>query len=185
MGIRYVVVPQQVAPVPYDDEPRPIPRSVVDSLGEQLDLEAVEVNPAIIVYRNEAWAPERTVLPDGTTGGDSEPLEQMTDVDLAGSPSALADQDGYTAFGGQVEAGQPYLAAAASSGWSMSVDGGSLERSEAFGWANGFASTEGGGGNLSFATPPLRYLMLLGQLAAWSVLAFSLLRRRLRSGAST
>lgn len=185
MGIRYVVVPQQAAPVPYDDQPRPIPRSIVDSLAEQLDLEEVEVNPAVIVYRNEAWAPQRTVLPEGTTEGEGEPLQQMTEVDLAGSPPILADQDGAAAYRGTVDSGTPYLASAASSRWSMQVDGETLERSEAFGWANGFAATGGGEGSLSFATPVTRYALLLAQVAAWAVLSLGLLRRRLRTGATT
>ncbi|OWY62442.1 hypothetical protein B7486_58405, partial [cyanobacterium TDX16] len=182
MGIRYVVVPQQAAPVPYDDEPRPIPRSVVDALGEQLDLEEVEVNPAIIVYRNEAWAPTRTVLPEGSTDGEGDPLQQMTEVDLAGSPAALSDEDGFASFSGQVESGEPYLAAAASDRWSLDVDGEGLERSEAFGWANGFAATGGGEGTLRFSTPATRYVVLLVQVAAWVLLALGLLRRRLRTG---
>jgi hypothetical protein len=182
MGIRYVVVPQQAAPVPYDDEPRPIPRSVVDALGEQLDLEEVEVNPAIIVYRNEAWAATRTVVPDGSTGGEGGPLQQMTEVDLSGSPAALLDEDGFASFSGQVESGEPYLAAAASDRWSLSVDGEGLERSEAFGWANGFATTGDGEGTLRFSTPAARYVVLLVQVAAWVLLTLGLLRRRLRTG---
>jgi GT2 family glycosyltransferase len=185
MGIRYVVVPMQAAPVPYDDQPLPIPEAVVDALGEQLDLEEVEVNPGLIVYRNEAWAPTRTVLADGSTDLEGEPLEQMTEADVAGSPPALPDADGYAGFTGEVEQGEPYLAAASSSRWSLRVDGEGLERSEAFGWANGFASTSGGDGSLSFATPATRYGVLLLQLAGWALLSLGLLRRRLRTGVTT
>lgn len=185
MGIRYVVLPQQAAPVPYDDQPLPIPRSIVDALGEQLDLEEVEVNPGLIVYRNEAWAPMRATLPAGTTDGTGGALQQMTEVDLAGAPAALVEDQGFTTFGGAVDQGEPYLSAAASERWSLEVGGEGRERTEAFGWANAFASGDAGDATLRFATPMSRYALLAAQAAAWAVLSLGLIRRRLRTGAVT
>lgn len=183
MGVRYVVVPQQRAPVPFDDEPLPIARSLVDALAEQLDLEAVEVNPAVVVYRNDAWAPVRTSLPAGTvTDSDAGALEQMTDASVAGAPPALLDQDGAAAWNGEVPEGEPYLAAAASSRWELEVDGEGLDRSEAFGWANTFAASDGGEGSLHFRTPITRYALLAGQMLLWAIIGLTLLRRRLRAG---
>jgi hypothetical protein len=181
MGVQYVVVVQQLAPKPFSDVVQPAPQSVTDALGEQLDLEAVEVNPALVVYRNIAWMPERAFLPDADTGsGEASPLAQAVAVDLSGAEVALPDEVGYAEYEGPVEAGnEVYLSAADSSRWELVSGGRTASRREAFGWANAFSVENGGDATLRFRTPALRYGLLIGQVALWVIVLFALFRGQL------
>ena len=62
MGIRYVVVSDQLAPAPFGGLARPADPVLGSLLSGQLDLEEVNVNPAMRVFRNVAWIPEATGL---------------------------------------------------------------------------------------------------------------------------
>lgn len=189
MGVQYVIVVEQLAPEPFSDETRPVPAHVTNTLDEQLDLEALEVNPALEVYRNIAWAPSRTFLADADVGaGDRSALALAAATDLTGAEVALPDEVHFNKFEGPVEAGdQVYLASASASGWQLRSGGESAERREAFGWANAFAVTGSGDGTLRYVTPVTRYGLLALQGALWFVVLFALFRgqlgpRRLRKG---
>ena len=63
MGIRYVVVPDRLAPA-IDDTPLvPAPAALTIALASQLDLRHVEVDDALDVYENTAWTPVRSLQP--------------------------------------------------------------------------------------------------------------------------
>src|SRR5207253_2840151 len=51
MGIRYVVVVDQLAPAPFGGLRRPADPAFASLLSGQLDLEQVNVNPALQVFR--------------------------------------------------------------------------------------------------------------------------------------
>jgi hypothetical protein len=53
-GIDYVVVPQRRAPSPVTAPEVPAPPGLIETLAGQLDLERVDVDPAVVVYRNLA-----------------------------------------------------------------------------------------------------------------------------------
>jgi len=53
-GIDYVVVPQRRAPSPVTAPEVPAPPGLIEALAGQLDLERVDVDPAVVVYRNLA-----------------------------------------------------------------------------------------------------------------------------------
>jgi len=57
LGFRYVVLVDQVAPAPYVSRSHPVSTNVSQAMSQQLDLEPVEVNPALRLYRNVAWTP--------------------------------------------------------------------------------------------------------------------------------
>jgi len=71
-----------------------------------------------------------------------------------------------------------YVAEAASSGWHLSVDGHTVPRQQAFGWANGFPVAQGGNATLSFRTPISRYAALVVQVGLWAVAVVLLVRWR-------
>jgi len=181
MGIQYVIVVEQLAPEPFSDETRPVPPRILNTLDEQLDLEALEVNPALEVYRNIAWAPSRTFLADAEVGaGDDSSLSQAATTDLSGSAVALPEDVHYNKFEGPVEAGdQVYLASAGAPGWQLRSGGETAERREAFGWANAFAVTGGGDATLRYRTPVVRYGLLALQALLWAVVLFALFRGQL------
>jgi GT2 family glycosyltransferase len=178
MGVQYVIVVEQLAPAPFSDERRPVPPHLIDTLDEQLDLEAIEVNPALEVYRNIAWAPSRAFLPDAEVGaGDAEALAQAANTDLAGLEVALPDEVHFNKYEGPVDTGdRVYLATASASGWQLRSGGETAQRSEAFGWANAFAVGAAGDATLRFRTPPTRYLLLGIQAGLWAIALFVLFR---------
>ena len=152
MGIRYVVVPERLAPQPFAREEYPLDPAVSDALSSQLDLVQINVNPAVTLYENAAWIPTRALLPD-TGAGDMgsgpvtprEALAAATATDFGDSTAALGDELGPTTFRGPVDGqGELYLASGPTSGWSLSVDGEEADRRTVFGWANAFDLPRGG-----------------------------------------
>jgi len=168
MGVRYIVVPAAAAPA--DAPARPVPPAIDRSLAEQLDLQQVLADAHVQVYRNVVWAPSRTTLnPAAAESAKAGPFfDVIAGVDLTGSPPLLTDHQGYTSASGDTGAATNlYLADAATSRWSLTVDGHSAPRADAFGWANVFAIDKAGAAKLSFKTPVQRYGLLVLQVALW------------------
>ena len=186
MAVRYVVVPVAPAPDPYARSRSFLPEDLLSVLDAQLDLASITVNPGVRVYRNSAWAPGVALLPSGTNlpaGGES--LAARTDPSMRSALPVLTDNTGFDSASGELsESGVIYVASAGDE-WELKVDGVSLERSSAFGWANSFDTDGVGSATLTFATPPLRWLMLLGQLLLWVVVIVYLLRVRVREDERT
>ncbi|MCU1453446.1 MAG: hypothetical protein JWN46_1592 [Acidimicrobiales bacterium] len=175
MGVRYLVLPFQLAPVPFDRDPAPPPRHLLDTLGQQLDLAEVPVNGGVLVYRNMAWAPSRSVLPNATV--DRSTAQAAVAEDLSGAVPALTHDSSSTTATGQVpRPGDLLVATAADRNWKLRVDGVPVARSTTFGWANQFTVARAGSGRLTYSTPLLRYVELAGQVLLW-VLALGLWRR--------
>ncbi len=179
MAVRYVVLPAASVPEPLGGVHRPIPAALTDALAAQLDLAVVAVNPAYVVYRNEAALPARaTVAP---TTGDGTGLAISPD-DLAAAEPALQDQVGPTTYRGTIPAGSRVLhSASASDGWQLLVDGQAAPKTKLFGWAQGFEPETGGDAVLRYDTSPLRYGVLAFQALFW-LLALRFARRVRRRG---
>jgi len=174
MAIRYVVVPQASAPQPLGGVQRPVPAAVVDTLGDQLDLAALPVNPAYTVYRNEAALTSPALV--SATSGDGLAFDVGAE-DLQGAEPVLTDREGPTRWTGEVPAGARVLhAAAADDGWELTVEGEASARTKLFGWAQGFEPEASGDAVLRYDTDPLRYGVLAVQLVLW-VLALRWARR--------
>jgi GT2 family glycosyltransferase len=184
MGIRYVVVPERLAPTPFATEEVPLDPAVRDALSSQLDLVQINVNSAVTIYENAAWIPTRALLPSSDAGdmGEEavEPREALaaaTRTDFGDATAALGDEQGPTTFVGPVDGeGELYLASGPSSGWHLTVDGEEAERRTVFGWANAFDLPRSGTAKLSFDTPITRYLLIAIQAALW-VFVLSRVRR--------
>jgi hypothetical protein len=168
MGVRYVVV--QTAAAPSGQPTQPVPPAIDRSLAEQLDLQQVLADPHVQVYRNVAWAPTRTALSPAAAQAtkSNSYFDVVSDVDLTGSPPLLTQHQSFATASGKVGDGTTvYVANAPSERWSLKVDGKTVPRSDAFGWANTFAVDHGGNGELRFNTPVWRYGWLLLQAALW------------------
>jgi hypothetical protein len=184
MGIRYVVVPERLAPKPFASEEFPLDPAVRDALSSQLDLVQINVNPAVTIYENAAWIPTRALLPSsdaGDMGEDAvEPRDALaaaTRTDFGEATAALGDEQGPTTFVGPVDGeGELYLASGPSSGWHLTVEGEEADRRTVFGWANAFDLPRSGTAKLSFDTPITRYLLIGIQAALW-VIVLSRIRR--------
>ena len=165
MAIRYVVLPSAAAPRPLGGVERDLPVEMVDALGAQLDLVEVAVNPAYLVFRNEAARSARSVVLPGAGSGT---LFEVTAEDLAGSSPVLPRQTGRTTFEGTIESGsRVHHSVAASDNWSLEVDGRDAPREKLFGWAGGYLPETGGDAVLRYETTPLRYGMVALQLVLW------------------
>ncbi len=167
MAIRYVVIASAAAPRPLGGLQRPAPPTVRDTFSAQLDLSEIPVNPAYTVYRNEAALSARTVL--APTAGEGLAFD-VTAGSLDGAVPVLDDQTGPTTFEGSVDAGARILhSAAANDNWELVVEGRPASRTKLFGWADGYDTETGGSAVLRYDTSPLRYAMVLIQLAFWVV----------------
>jgi hypothetical protein len=171
MGVRFIVIPERLAPAPYDRDPRPVPARLVDALGQQLDLENVPINDAVTVFQNDAFTPVRSLLP--AAPGDRSTLTSAVGEDLSKGTGVLAHDHGPTTATGHLgRTGDVLVSSSASSGWSLKVAGVPMERSTAFGFANQFAVTRTGDAQLTYHTSPLRDLELAGQIVLWLLVVF-------------
>lgn len=179
MGVRYIVVPEQIAPAPFASERLPIPTDLADTLAGQLDLEPLDLPAGLTVYRNQAFYPKRAVVPSAAAPPRGGGVTDAAGVDLSGLRVALPDRDGQLRWSGPVDADTTVLFAAAHSDrWSLSVSGRDAKQTKPYGWANGFEVGTEGTATLSFATSPLRYLMLGAQVLVWAWVARRLVRQR-------
>ncbi len=179
MGVRYLVVPTQLAPTSTRSEDlRPVPDHFADALDQQLDLEQVPVQDGLIVYRNTAWASSRAVLPE--LDGERTSFADAVADDLSDARPALTRDVGAVSARGEVPAtGDLLLAATSDDGWHLRIDGVPMGRSEVYGWANRFAATREGTATLDYDTPLARQLATGGQVLLWVVVI--VVRRRARN----
>ena len=179
LGIRYVIVVDQLAPAPFDDEVRPIPSDVLPSLAAQLDFESIDVNPALSVFRNSEAVPLRAeVEPTFGSGGTS--ITDVGDTRPLETTPVLGSEDGRTTFSGPVEAGSRiFWSATASDGWQLTIDGEPVPSERAFGFADAYEVDRSGDATLEYRTPVFRYGMLLIQILLWLFVLRRLLRLRL------
>ena len=176
MAVQYIAVPSRAAPSPFTDERRPVPPEVLTALGGQLDLEQIQIDPAVTLYRNTAFSPSRALVADATPLEAIE-VEALQGADLSQSFPVLPDQDGVS-YEGTLPAGFTMVQADAAGRWHLSVDGSGAERTEAYGWAQAFDTGSGGEAVLSYRASPLFRLLLLGQVLLWLAVIGAVLRMR-------
>lgn len=184
MGVRYVVVPERLAPAPFADDELPIPADLADTLDGQLDLEPVDVPAGVLVFRNQAFYPMRAQISTEKAPPRNAGVVAAAGVDLSGLGARLPNADGILKWSGPVVPGKTLLwSAAHSERWKLSVDGRTMAHTKPYGWANGFEVTAEGHATLQYTTSPLRYFLLLFQVVAWLWVGRRLLRSRLNPSA--
>ncbi|NLV55374.1 MAG: glycosyltransferase family 2 protein [Acidimicrobiales bacterium] len=177
-GVRYVVVPVRSVPEAYRGHAAAPPGWLTDLLAAQIDLQRIDTEPSLIVYRNVAWRGDVAAVesdldlpgePRGaTTAGVADP-----DV-LAGAPT---DVDRY-----EVDApgDRDLLTRLPADGrWSIDVDG--VETDAAFGWAARHRDVPAGTATIGHSTPLGYRALVLVQPLLW--LAAVLVRNRASSRA--
>ena len=174
LGIRYVVVVDALAPRPFGGREVPAAIELAATLGEQLDLAEVKVNPAVRVFRNDAWLPLAANLGPGAV------TDEALDA-RAGAAQALEPR-GLWRYEGDVKTGDVvYLAQATSPQWSLEVGGQRVGPQDSFQWASHFVSPATGAAKVSYATPNRRRLIASTQIVLWlalTVIALYLRRRQ-------
>jgi hypothetical protein len=181
LGIRFVVVPERAAPERAGTPPRPFPPELRRSFDAQLDLRGSDVDPAVVLYENAAWAPTRIQLTDGaaeTVARANSLFGPAIGLDLTQAEAVLTRRTGRLRHEGEVDVGVVYVAESASGGWRLEVDGREVPRLDALGWANAFEVEEGGSATLRYETSPIRWLAIGAQVLLWAaVLAWCAGRR--------
>jgi len=164
-GIRYVVVVDRLAPAPFDAPERPAAAWLDATLSSQLDLARVDLNSALRIYRNEAWLPFTALVPAGATTAADLPFP-----DAAGEAAPALVATGDRRFEGALADGDVlHLAESADPGWELTVEGGSAEQGEGFGYANRYEVTTGGPATLAWSGEPWRRPLAALQIVAWLI----------------
>jgi hypothetical protein len=176
-GIRYVVVVDGMAPSTTGPPSitAPPPADLRRVLLEQTDLRVVPGELGVQVYENGENIP--------VTAERSAPLPPVT----TWSYPAAADVVGWQPVLGPLTAGAPttgpvqtatvYGGYAPAGSFSLRVDGTTMARRPAFGWAAQFAA-HGGTATLEYSAFPYIPLGVLLELLAWGALAVALVGRR-------
>lgn len=177
MGVRYVVLPRQIVPLPYRTTGHELPETLVGSLDDQLDFAQVAVNNAAVVYRNDAWQPGMRLLPASSPHGRtvSDALRRDPGSPVLRKLDPVVGGRGRLASGGILATGQ-----AADSGWRLTVDGRAAKRVTLQGWEQGFVVPKGGKVVLSHRNAPGRPLVVAVVALCW-LAALVLWRRGRRS----
>ena len=164
-GVKYVAIP---LPGGSEDIP-PQLAGVASQLDQQLDLERLNVTSAMIVYRNTAWVPVVASVPADALAANRS-FETALAFPTEDAEVRLADDEpaGSVRFEGRTDDTDEALLVGFGAGgsWDLSVDGDTLEREQAFGWASSYALPSGGSDDLEFRRPlsPVRILSVVGQV---------------------
>lgn len=167
-GVRYVVVPVRSVPLAYPDATSaPPPVWLTDLLAAQMDLERVDTDESLIVYRNTAWrgmahtVPADEALPETPDGA--------VGVDPSGWDDVAGTSDRSDRIPVEAPGGTDVVAAVPDDGWSLEPDDGAGRDpdGEAFGWAARFDEVPAGGGTLSYATPIGYVALVVVQPLLW------------------
>lgn len=177
-GVQFVVVPQRAAPTPFRAIERAVPEPLIGALAEQLDLERVEGDAAVVVYRNTAFAPVRAVVPDPAVLDATSPAE-MQRVDLSGAEAVLTGDRGPTEHDGALPGAATVVHAVGDGDrWVLEIGGRRVESRDAFGWATAYETGAGGVATLRYEPPRARWALVGAQVALWLLVGVVTLRMR-------
>lgn len=170
-GVRYLVLPERLAPEPFSDERRPLPDDLVKALATQLDLERVQgLNPAVTIYRNNAWFPVVATLPADVAAAATAPGASAASVRVHDAAPVLGTDASSGRADGPVAPGTAVWVGQAAGRWDARADGNTLDAVAAFGGAGSVVTTpaEGSGQvHLAVQTGAGRRAVLAAQLLVW------------------
>ncbi len=173
-GIRYVVVVERNAPVPYGDKVFPTSPRLKAGLAQQTDLASVNLIPGFEVYENTAWAAVRSIKTTDEKGA-------------VGRLGVLEDGDPPDLYSGPLPGGPVSVLVASNfdDGWSMGSSAGQVGPTRD-GWSMKF-DTDSENGELSYSTSTAQVLLHLlqfltiGSLPVVAVAGRRIARRRRRT----
>ncbi len=181
-SIRYVVIPTKTGSVGGGGVVTPPPSDLAPTLANQLDLRSVESDPSVVVYENAKWIPMRSTLPPPALLSAHSPAQDaLQSADVIGAQPVLPNRTGTATWQGPLGAGGVFISQAANS-WELTVDGQTVERSEAFQWANDYAVETAGNAQLEYHSPIHTMALQLLNALAWLVVAGIAFRYRVRRG---
>ncbi len=178
MGVRYLVLPRQIVPAPFQGTGHRIDPQLQRGLDAQLDLARIPVNSALVLYRNTAWRGGMTLLPSGTTRGHavSDALDRPSGIPVLRGIDPATGGSGTLPGAGVLATGQP-----ADAGWRLTVDGRSAKRVTLDGWEQGFVVPSAGRAVLTHSDSVPRTLLVVLEAILWLVALLFWRRTRLQS----
>ncbi|MEM8902293.1 MAG: glycosyltransferase family 2 protein [Actinomycetota bacterium] len=185
LGVRYVVVVESAAPS-FTETPRlEAPADLIDRLEQQLDLRLVPTDPAMTVFRNEAFVPVEAIVPSSFADLVEAGPDGLTSIDPATIRPAVVSvevpvPDGETGSDGETESTidlvpaavaadeSVYVARVPSGRFGVDIDG---RTAPAEVYASGQLAAAGGGGEVVIerSDPGSRRIMLGVLALVWLV----------------
>ncbi len=163
-NVRYVVVAERSAPSFSAGYDRVVPQAIHDALSSQIDLRPIAADPAVSLFRNEAWWPTRaqfeTPLPDDFA---AEVIDLVVS-DLSDGVGVLTDRRSPRSYTGSLGRGQLLVTEHYDDGWELTTAAGVVAPSEALGWAMSFDVPGDGPATLAFERSTGDTVELWGQL---------------------
>ena len=189
LGIRFVVVPladDVDSPV---SDPLPPPTGLVESLGAQIDVGAVQSPPTIEVFVNRSWIPPAAFLTEAAADASrlaGEP--SLITADLTGTSTIVDDRGAaidlvdVVADSGSTSAVVPaagvlHLGVPFDRSWSVRLDGVELEARAGFGVTTAFDVPAPGTLEIMYGRPLSRPLSLFAVAGLWIAAIAALTRR--------
>ncbi|MFZ4515416.1 MAG: glycosyltransferase [Acidimicrobiia bacterium] len=170
LGIRYVAIVDRAAP---DAAPAGMfPAETARGLARQTDLARRRMPAGMTLYENRAWAPIRSTTTTEVPRGNRLSLASAIPVDLATATPVAGTAP--------VPAGTVLWGEAASSAWTASSNGRSLERFTAFGTTNAYDHPDDAPVALHNRWQWTRWIVVIGQCGVWSIVAIMLIRTWIR-----
>lgn len=164
-GVRYIVVMDQQAPIPEVSRRSVVTDVQAAGLNGQLDLVRTGVvNPAVVVYRNTAWAPVHAAVAPAA-------LETLRIDDPA---PAVVSRSGPAEWTGQTRVERSLFASwEPSPRWRLLIDGRAVPRVDVGAVGMGFDTSPAGDSTaavFAYETTDLHRIIVSVQAAAWLLL---------------
>ena len=118
-AVRYVVVPQSIAPTFAGGEVEPIDPAVEAVLGSQLDLRRIATDPSVVVFENAEWRPIRAVTAVDNPAAAAGDVVSTAVTDPGEWFPALVDRVSAVEFTGPVPSGSLSLAVGDAEDWEL------------------------------------------------------------------
>ena len=180
LGVRYVVVPLLDRVRSTSDAPFAVPRGLLDSLGEQLDLRHVYGPASMAIFENSQWVPVTSMLsPMAAEQSGEGGAAALVATDLSGSLAALGGTSAWSSPSRQLPAGRFHVGVPFDDRWMLVVDGTEIAPDASFGTVMSFDTGDGGTARLTYVNSKSRLGWIIAQLLAWLAVMFAVLQPRI------
>ncbi|MGA0879179.1 MAG: hypothetical protein ACO3SP_08685 [Ilumatobacteraceae bacterium] len=183
LGVRYIVVPLVDRVRSTSASPLPEPTGLLDSLGEQLDLQKVYSPPSMAIFENTQWIPQAAILSPSAVASSSAGGETaLVSAELSGSLPLLEGTGAARQPVSDIPQGRLHWGVPFDGRWTLSTDAGRVDAQPSFGSVMSFDVGAATRGKLEYSTSFLRYLWVVVQGGLWLavLLVPVVVRRRAR-----
>lgn len=185
LGIRYVVIAERAAPLPYGRTYFPVDPVLIERFEQQLDLAELPVVPGLRVFENLNLARNSVLVPseEAASIATTKVTDRLDEVGLSvADPTFTAESP--TRLSGSIGDGQSLvLTTQRTARWEVTVNGTVVEPQPAFKWAAQYRAPGAGELGIRLKNSPWNWLLHTLQLAFLVTLPW-MRRRRVAEGRS-